>query len=180
MSRPIVTFLSDFGSSDPFVGICHGVIVRTCPDATVIHVAHGIEPTSVGEEARIRPGDSVLGFNFRPDRMREITRALADPVRRTGAVHMDAAAQREHPRGVADRVVADGAAPDGRREASRSDGAGDEAERRDHDYAPARTLSQSCRFIWFRMACAPGSASRKVMPKCWKSAVWSSFTRMLR
>jgi 2,3-bisphosphoglycerate-independent phosphoglycerate mutase len=32
----------------------------------------------VGEEARIRPGDSVLAFNFRPDRMREITRALAD------------------------------------------------------------------------------------------------------
>ena len=27
----------------------------------------------------IRPGDSVIAFNFRPDRMREITRALADP-----------------------------------------------------------------------------------------------------
>jgi 2,3-bisphosphoglycerate-independent phosphoglycerate mutase len=38
-----------------------------------------ITPTTVGEEARIRPGDAVIGFNFRPDRMREITRALADP-----------------------------------------------------------------------------------------------------
>ncbi|HEX6745151.1 MAG TPA: 2,3-bisphosphoglycerate-independent phosphoglycerate mutase [Solirubrobacteraceae bacterium] len=38
-----------------------------------------IEPTTVGEEARIRPGDSVIAFNFRPDRMREITRALAEP-----------------------------------------------------------------------------------------------------
>ncbi len=38
-----------------------------------------ITPSLVGEEARIRPGDSVLGLNFRPDRMREITRALADP-----------------------------------------------------------------------------------------------------
>jgi 2,3-bisphosphoglycerate-independent phosphoglycerate mutase len=38
-----------------------------------------IEPTVVGEEARIRAGDSVLCFNFRPDRMREITRALAEP-----------------------------------------------------------------------------------------------------
>jgi 2,3-bisphosphoglycerate-independent phosphoglycerate mutase len=38
-----------------------------------------IAATTVGEEARIRPGDAVLGFNFRPDRMREITRALADP-----------------------------------------------------------------------------------------------------
>ncbi|HEX5852505.1 MAG TPA: 2,3-bisphosphoglycerate-independent phosphoglycerate mutase [Solirubrobacteraceae bacterium] len=38
-----------------------------------------IEPTLVGEEARIEPGDSVIAFNFRPDRMREITRALAEP-----------------------------------------------------------------------------------------------------
>ena len=30
----------------------------------------------------IRAGDAVLGFNFRPDRMREITRALADRLRR--------------------------------------------------------------------------------------------------
>jgi len=38
-----------------------------------------IEPTLVGDEARIRPGDSVIAFNFRPDRMRELTRALAEP-----------------------------------------------------------------------------------------------------
>ena len=38
-----------------------------------------ITPVSVGGEARIRAGDSVIAFNFRPDRMREITRALADP-----------------------------------------------------------------------------------------------------
>ena len=38
-----------------------------------------ITPIRVGEEARIRSGDSVLAFNFRPDRMREITRALAEP-----------------------------------------------------------------------------------------------------
>jgi 2,3-bisphosphoglycerate-independent phosphoglycerate mutase len=39
-----------------------------------------IAPVLVGEsEARIRPGDSVIAFNFRPDRMREITSALADP-----------------------------------------------------------------------------------------------------
>ncbi len=38
-----------------------------------------ITATTVGAEARIRPGDSVIGFNFRPDRMREITLALADP-----------------------------------------------------------------------------------------------------
>jgi 2,3-bisphosphoglycerate-independent phosphoglycerate mutase len=38
-----------------------------------------IKPVVVGAEAQIRPGDSVLAFNFRPDRMREITRALAEP-----------------------------------------------------------------------------------------------------
>jgi 2,3-bisphosphoglycerate-independent phosphoglycerate mutase len=37
-----------------------------------------ITPVLVGEEGCIRPGDSVLAFNFRPDRMREITRALAE------------------------------------------------------------------------------------------------------
>jgi 2,3-bisphosphoglycerate-independent phosphoglycerate mutase len=38
-----------------------------------------VTATTVGDEARIRPGDSVIAFNFRPDRMREITLALADP-----------------------------------------------------------------------------------------------------
>ena len=38
-----------------------------------------ISPTTVGEPAAIGPGDSVLCFNFRPDRMRELTRALAEP-----------------------------------------------------------------------------------------------------
>jgi 2,3-bisphosphoglycerate-independent phosphoglycerate mutase len=38
-----------------------------------------ITPVLVGGEGRIRPGDSVFAFNFRPDRMRQITRALAEP-----------------------------------------------------------------------------------------------------
>jgi 2,3-bisphosphoglycerate-independent phosphoglycerate mutase len=38
-----------------------------------------IKPRRVGDsEACIRPGDSVVAFNFRPDRMRQITRALAE------------------------------------------------------------------------------------------------------
>ena len=37
-----------------------------------------ITATTVGEEGYIRPWDSVLCFNFRPDRVREITRALAE------------------------------------------------------------------------------------------------------
>jgi 2,3-bisphosphoglycerate-independent phosphoglycerate mutase len=38
-----------------------------------------VEPTLVGADTAIRPGDSVIAFNFRPDRMRQITRALAEP-----------------------------------------------------------------------------------------------------
>ena len=39
-----------------------------------------IEPTTVGDDARIRPEDSVIAFNFRPDRMRQITEKLAPHV----------------------------------------------------------------------------------------------------
>ncbi len=38
-----------------------------------------IKPVLVGDEGQMRPGDTVVAFNFRPDRMRELTRALADP-----------------------------------------------------------------------------------------------------
>jgi 2,3-bisphosphoglycerate-independent phosphoglycerate mutase len=38
-----------------------------------------IKPTVVGEEGRIRDGDAVLFFNFRPDRARQLSRALGEP-----------------------------------------------------------------------------------------------------
>jgi 2,3-bisphosphoglycerate-independent phosphoglycerate mutase len=38
-----------------------------------------IEATVVGEEGRIRDGDAVVFFNFRPDRARQLTRALGEP-----------------------------------------------------------------------------------------------------
>jgi 2,3-bisphosphoglycerate-independent phosphoglycerate mutase len=38
-----------------------------------------IHPTTIAAEGRIRSGDSVVCFNFRPDRMRELVRALAEP-----------------------------------------------------------------------------------------------------
>jgi 2,3-bisphosphoglycerate-independent phosphoglycerate mutase len=41
-----------------------------------------IAPTLVGPEARIRRSDSVITFNFRPDRMRQIVTALAPHVDR--------------------------------------------------------------------------------------------------
>ena len=37
-----------------------------------------IQPTRVGEEGRIRDGDAVIFFNFRPDRARQLSRALGE------------------------------------------------------------------------------------------------------
>jgi S-adenosyl-L-methionine hydrolase (adenosine-forming) len=39
---PVITFLSDYGHLDEFVGVCHGVIARRCPSARVIDVTHSI------------------------------------------------------------------------------------------------------------------------------------------
>jgi S-adenosyl-L-methionine hydrolase (adenosine-forming) len=37
-----ITFLSDYGYRDTFVGVCHGVIERIAPGATVIDLTHGV------------------------------------------------------------------------------------------------------------------------------------------
>jgi hypothetical protein len=44
---PFITFLSDYGHLDEFVGVCHGVIARRCPVARVIDVTHEIPPQDV-------------------------------------------------------------------------------------------------------------------------------------
>jgi S-adenosyl-L-methionine hydrolase (adenosine-forming) len=43
----VVTFLTDFGLQDDFVGTCHAVIARIAPDAKVIDLTHGIPPQAV-------------------------------------------------------------------------------------------------------------------------------------
>jgi S-adenosyl-L-methionine hydrolase (adenosine-forming) len=40
-ARPI-TFLSDYGLGDEFVGVVHGVIATICPEARVIDLGHGV------------------------------------------------------------------------------------------------------------------------------------------
>ena len=39
----VITFLSDYGQDDEFVGVCHGVIARIAPEARILDVTHGIE-----------------------------------------------------------------------------------------------------------------------------------------
>jgi S-adenosylmethionine hydrolase len=48
-----ITFLSDFGLQDDFVGTCHGVIKRIAPDVQVIDITHGIEPRSILQGALV-------------------------------------------------------------------------------------------------------------------------------
>lgn len=42
MPSPLITFTSDFGVSDWFVGVVHGVIHGICPEARVVDLTHGI------------------------------------------------------------------------------------------------------------------------------------------
>lgn len=43
----IVTLLTDFGLSDPFVGIMKGVILSRAPDVRIVDLTHGIPPQDV-------------------------------------------------------------------------------------------------------------------------------------
>lgn len=49
----VVTFLSDYGLHDDFVGVCHGVIARIAPEVRVIDVTHGIARHDVRSGALI-------------------------------------------------------------------------------------------------------------------------------
>jgi S-adenosylmethionine hydrolase len=42
MAARTITFLSDYGLADEFVGVVHGVIAGICPDARVIDLGHGV------------------------------------------------------------------------------------------------------------------------------------------
>ena len=49
----VITFLTDFGLQDDFVGTCHGVIAGIAPDVRVIDVTHGIAPQAVLQGALV-------------------------------------------------------------------------------------------------------------------------------
>src|SRR5918999_2002778 len=48
-----ITFLTDFGLMDDFVGTCHGVMKRIAPDAEIIDITHGIPPQRVLQGALV-------------------------------------------------------------------------------------------------------------------------------
>ncbi len=55
-----ITFLSDFGLKDDFVGTCHGVMKRIAPEAQIIDITHGIPATSILEGALVLA--NTIGF----------------------------------------------------------------------------------------------------------------------
>ena len=48
-----ITFLTDFGLQDDFVGTCHGVIKRIAPEAQIIDITHGIPAQAVLQGALV-------------------------------------------------------------------------------------------------------------------------------
>ena len=55
-TAPIITFLSDYGLDDDFVGVCHGVMAGICPQARVIDLTHGVPRQDVQAGALVLHG----------------------------------------------------------------------------------------------------------------------------
>ena len=72
MAARFITFLTDFGLRDDFVGTCHGVMKRIAPEAQIIDVTHGIRP------GRILQGALVLR-NALPYMPAGVHLAVVDP-----------------------------------------------------------------------------------------------------
>jgi len=53
MKHRFITFLTDFGLQDEFVGTCHGVIKAIAPDVQIIDITHGIDPQRVLQGALV-------------------------------------------------------------------------------------------------------------------------------
>jgi hypothetical protein len=53
VSYRYITFLTDFGVQDDFVGVCRGVMRNIAPETTVIDITHGIPPQAVLQGAFI-------------------------------------------------------------------------------------------------------------------------------
>jgi S-adenosylmethionine hydrolase len=72
MTAQPISFLSDYGRQDDFVGVCHGVMARIAPEARVIDLTHGIPRHNV------RAGALVLR-NALPYMPAGVHLAIVDP-----------------------------------------------------------------------------------------------------
>jgi hypothetical protein len=67
-----ITFLSDFGYRDDFVGTCHGVIKMIAPEVEIIDITHGISRQNVAQGA-------VVLSNTLPYMPEGVILAVVDP-----------------------------------------------------------------------------------------------------
>ena len=74
-----LTFLSDFGYEDAFLGVCKGVIARTAPQVSILDVLHLVEPQDVEQ------GATVLASAVPYLPVPAVHLALVDPFRATPA-----------------------------------------------------------------------------------------------
>ncbi|MCW2614517.1 MAG: hypothetical protein JWN08_1511 [Frankiales bacterium] len=74
-----LTFLSDFGFEDAFLGVCKGVIARTAPDVRVLDVLHLVQPQDVEQ------GAAALASAVPYLPVPAVHLALVDPFRATPA-----------------------------------------------------------------------------------------------
>lgn len=58
-ARPIIVFISDFGTVDDSVAICKGVILQIAPDTQVIDLTHEVTPYSIQDAARFLEGTTA-------------------------------------------------------------------------------------------------------------------------
>ena len=47
MPRPVVALVTDFGTRDHYAGTMKGVVLRECPDATLVDITHDIAPQDI-------------------------------------------------------------------------------------------------------------------------------------
>lgn len=74
-----LTFLSDYGVEDAFLGVCKGVIARTSPEVRVLDVLHLVAPQDVEQ------GAAVLASAVPYLPVPSVHLALVDPFRATAA-----------------------------------------------------------------------------------------------
>ncbi len=72
MPADFITFLSDFGYADDFVGTCHGVIKTIAPGVEIIDITHGVRRHDV-------QGGALILANTLPYMPESVILAVVDP-----------------------------------------------------------------------------------------------------
>lgn len=49
ITRPLIALLTDFGTSDPYVGIMKGVMIGRCPSVRFIDITHEVGPQNIAQ-----------------------------------------------------------------------------------------------------------------------------------